>query len=255
MPRDDASGVDLVRAFVFDRRVQVQSEFDSLHQENINGVVADIGRTYSLFVMGMLNGDRLPQPGSRYDGFALLNEGLSLLVSGLNLARQRARIDAMAVLRVAVEAACVAIHIVCDSDAYEQYAGRTGKKYDSGKAISFAKPHVHRVGEFWGALSHAAIHPNRIIFGPRVADDGSHSISIGMPSANPEQDAFSLTMVSIASLMVFRAAEIALFEPDPLHPGMLQFVGTNLSTWPSGDRVLQERFTQMDQLIAADDSA
>jgi hypothetical protein len=251
MARKSASKPNCVRQFVFDRRIRTQSEFDELHQEDIENVVADIGRTYSVFNLIILKSNgQFSQLELYFDKLSLLNEGLSLLVSGLGLVRQRARLEAMALLRVAVEAACVAVHIAFDSDAYARYSGQIAKRYDSGAAITFAKPHIHRVGEFWGGLSRAIVHPNRIGFGPRIANDGALSINIGESSADSTQDLLSLAMVSIASLMVFRAAELALFEPDLSQPDMLRLVGNNLRTWPTADRLLKDRFDRLDELTA-----
>ncbi len=243
---------DLFRELVFGDRIRVQSDFDATHQAAIEVVVADIQRSYSTLVMVTMNDANL-FPGARYDSLSLLNEALRFLVSSLHLVRQGACVDALALLRVAVEAACVSVHVVLEANAYADYVGNSGKSYDSSRAISFAKSHIHRVGELWGALSQAAIHPNRRAFGLRIEPGGTASIGIGRQKPGPRQDVVTLTLISIAAAMVLQAVESALFEPDPGNRTVLQLVGTNMKMLATADRLLRKRFRNLEELSTADD--
>ena len=228
------------RELVFGDRAAAQADFDARYKTEIHSVVADIERSFSTLLMTALKDDKL-FPGPLYDSFALLNEAVSLLVSSLHLARQGTRVEALALLRVAVEAACVAIHLVRDADAYKKYADRSGKTYDSARAVSFAKPLIHRVGEFWGAMSQAAIHPNKHAFGPRT-----EGIRIGKKRPDPKSESLTLILISIAALMVLRAAEVALFRPDPENRMLLVLVGADMKMLALADDLLRKRFEALD---------
>lgn len=234
-----------LREFVFNRREDAQAEFDTLHQEAIETVVADIGRTHAVLILSVTQGSRL-YPGCRFDGFALLNAALESLVSNLHLSRQRAGIDALALLRVAVESACVAVHIVNDSGAYLQYLDGV-KKYQTGRAISFAKTQIARVGEFWGGLSEVAVHPNATTFGPRHSEKGN-VITVGRLEPNPEQEQLQLLMVSLAALIVFRAAELVLFEREDDEFFPLRLCGTDWCVSEIADGVLETRYLQLSEM-------
>lgn len=234
--------------FVFGQREKARSEFDSLHGSSINTLVADIGRTYAVLVLSVTEGAEL-FPGCRFDGFSLLNSALQSLVSSLQLIRQRARVDAFALLRVAVESACVAVHVVLDAHAYSEYVGGSDQKYDATRAISFANAHIYRVGKFWGALSQTAIHPNARAFGPHPTSDRGLGITVGAPAPSLEQERVSLLVISIAALIVFRAAELVLFARDPDRPEILRLCGTNWTVSEIGNSVLEKRFQELSATV------
>jgi hypothetical protein len=238
---------NLFRELVFGDPAAAQADFDARYKMEVDGVVADIERSFSTLVMTVIKDEEL-FPGPRYDSFALLNEAVTFLVSSLHLTRQGTRVGALALLRVAVEAACVAIHLALEADAYARYIGTSGKAYDSARAISFAKQHIHRVGEFWGTLSQAAIHPNRLAFGPRVEGTGTLGIRVGRQRSDANTEKLTLTLLSIASVVVLRASEVALFKPYPEDRMWLVLVGSKMKMLALADDLLQKRFRALDAL-------
>lgn len=115
--------IDPLHDLVFGDRAAAQADFDARYKTELDNVVADIGHSFSVLVLTTIKGKEL-LPGPRYDAFALLNEAVNFLVSSLHLARQGTHVEALALLRVAVEAACVAIHLVLDADAHARYVER-----------------------------------------------------------------------------------------------------------------------------------
>jgi hypothetical protein len=237
--------IDPFHELVFGDRAAAQADFDARFKTELDSVVADIGHSFSVLVLTTIKGEVL-FPGPRYDAFALLNEAVNFLVSSLHLARQGTRVEALALLRVGVEAACVAIHLVLDADAHARYVRTPGKSYDSARSISFAKQYIDRVGEFWGALSQAAIHPNRLAFGPRVEGTGALGIRVGRQRSDPKTEKLTLTLISVASAMVLRASEVVLFTPAPEDPTWLLLVGGKMKTLALADDLLRKRFSALD---------
>lgn len=240
-------GGKLFQELVFGEHAKAETEFDIKHKLAVDRVVADIERIFNTLVMVTVHDTKLFL-GPRYDSFSLLNEALSFLVSSLHLVRQGMRVESLALLRVAVEAASVAIHVVLEAKAHARYVENAGKHYSSPRAVSFAKHHIHRISEFWGALSQAAIHPNRRAFGPRMEDEGVSVVRVGRQRADPKQEEVTLALVSTASLMVLRAAEIVLFKPDAQKPMLVVLEGTSMKMLALADGLLRERFLTLDQL-------
>ena len=100
---------------------------------------------------------------AQFQAFSVIKRVLDILVSAIQMARQRAAIEALILLRVALEASSTALQISCEEEAYEQYM--IGK-YNSPKAITFAKGVLPVIGEVYGHLSKAAVHTNQSAYGP-----------------------------------------------------------------------------------------
>ena len=166
---------------------------------------------------------------ARYDAFALTKSALDILVSALHMARQRAIVETMSLLRVALECGSTALHISQDSEAYKNY--KRGN-YHSPKAISFAKRFIPILGEVWGAFSETAIHANLIGFGPKFKSNDKGKITrvvtleYGSRKLHPIQDKVVLTSISLVSSIILKITELILFEKHPLYEGALRLVGT-----------------------------
>lgn len=239
------AGTDAIADYIFNRRDEARSAFDEQHQELIGKAVAEIGRSYSFLVIASIEGADL-RPGPRLDGYALVKSALDSLVSSLHLTRDGAYLDALALLRIAVEAACVAVHIVDSPEAYEQYSGRRGRPYDSGRAVSFSKKRIHRIEKFWSTLSHAAIHPSQRFYGPQPLGDGGLSINFGPVAVNSRDCELLMLILSIAALIVHRACEVVLLVDDEQRAGWMRLVGTNWIATAHGDVFLRRKFDELD---------
>jgi hypothetical protein len=239
-----------IESYIFQQREDARKEFDERYRAQLDDAVADIGRLYSFLTIAVIEGVDLGL-GPRFDGFALLKTALEFLVSSLHLCRDGARLDSFALLRVAIEAGCTAVHIVEDVEAHEQYAGRRGRRYDSGRAISYAKKHIHRVEELWSALSQAAIHPSRNFFGPQRQADGSQSIKFGPILPNARECALLMLTLSIATMIVNRACEVVLLIDDGQAAGWLRLIGTKFIVTANANASLKEQFGRLDAATSA----
>jgi len=238
-----------IRDYIFKQREEARNVFDEQHRSLIDEAVAEIGRPYSFLVTAVIEGADL-RPGPRFDGFALVKSALESLVSSLQLSRDGAQLDALALLRVAVEACCVAVHIIESPEAYERYAGRRSRPYDSNRAISFSKKRIHRVEKFWSILSNAAIHPSRRFYGPQPLDDGSLSVRFGPIVLNSRDCELLMLILSIAALIVQRACEVVLLVDDNQRDGWLRLVGTNFIATAHGNTFLKRKFDELDAFTA-----
>jgi hypothetical protein len=239
----DANAID---DYIFKQRENARKAFEAQHRAQLDDAAADIGRLYSFLTIAVIEGVDLGF-GPRLDGFALLKSALELLVSSLHLCRDGAHLDSLALLRVGVEAACIAVHIVEDTEAYEQYAGRRARRYDSGRAISCAKKHIHRVEEFWSALTQAAIHPSREFYGPQLRPDGSQSIRFVPVMPNARECELRMLTLSIAVMIVNRACEVVLLIGDGQATGWLRRIGTRESL---ANDSLKKLFDKLDAATA-----
>ncbi len=149
--------------FAVAAREKTACEFDKANPATLDDTLRNLNGILAFELFAVLNGSKLGT-GVRFDVFALSSKSLDVLVSALHMARQRAPLENMALLRVALETACTALHIYKDAEAYNRY--RAGK-YDSPKAITPAKKYIPHVGALYGAFTKACIHPNQIAFGPR----------------------------------------------------------------------------------------
>jgi hypothetical protein len=236
-PQNDA------RERILGRREKVAPEFDGMHRELLDRTIDDIDRPFQFIGRCALLGAKL-HLDPRFEALSLLNASLELVISGLHASRQRAHHSALALLRVAVESACVAVHIALEPGAHGQYLG--GRSYKSPRAVTFAKARLHRVGELWGGLSRAATHPNPVTFGPVADEQGRFSVTMGTTTATPERDRVSLLIVSLAALSAFRAAELVFLEREPSVAPFLRVAGTRFACNEIAEKLLKDRYQELD---------
>jgi len=184
---------------------------------------------------------------------ALFNRAWSILVSSLHLVESRVPKDAFTLLRTALEAAAVGLQVSGDSQAYSRYV--TGK-LDAPKSIGPAAKVIQHFGRVNGILSQVAVHPNAAAFGPLVSCDGMHSVQLFCDELDPGDDKVALTLVSLVSLLVFRAAELALFEPGHKRDGFLQTFGGTHIVNQLAQGLVNKKYDQLRELlrIAAESS-
>jgi hypothetical protein len=219
-----------IRQYAFRAREKTYLEFDENNKAQLETTLAELQKILNIKLLVISVGcDFDINNQARYDAFALTKNALDILVSALHMARQRAVLETMSLLRVALECGSTALHIAKDSDAYVRY-----KKcdYNSTKAISFAKQFIPILGEVWGAFSNTAVHANMIGFGPKIKSDEKGTISrvvkleYGSRKLHPIQDKVVLTSISLVSAMVLKITELILFEKSQLHEKALRLAGT-----------------------------
>ena len=239
-----------ILGFAIAAREKTACEFDKKNSAALDDTIGNLNKILAFVTLAVLKGCDLGI-GVRFDVFALSKQSLDVLVSALHMARQRAPLETIALLRVALEPACTALHIYKEAEAYSCY--RAGK-YNSTKAISPAKTYIPLVGELYGAFSAACIHPNITIFGPRwEADtDGNHtpmiSIPYGVRSEERSQDKFTLNLVSMVALIQLKTLEITLTEealdaPEPWR----SLLGTSLHYFHGTDQQIEKCHRELTQ--------
>jgi hypothetical protein len=218
------------RRYAFGAREKTVVDFDEKNKAQLETTLAELQYIINIKLLVVLRGCEFDMENqARYDAYALTKSALDVLVSALHMARHRAAIETFALLRVALECGSTALHISQDAEEYRHYKR---KHYDSTKAIKFAKRHIPILGEMWGAFSQLAVHTNVIGFGPKLDanDKGeifrSVNLEYGNREVEPVQDKVCLTSVSLVSAIIFKTAELILFEKHPLHEGALRLTGT-----------------------------
>ena len=134
-----------IGAFAIAMRETTAREFDAANSAEVAETLQELQKIRAvLFFDGSMGCDLGVHV--RFDAFALAEKALNVLVSAFQMARQRAQIETMALLRVALEAACTALHIVKDPNAYADYTCGENK---STKAITSAKLVIPLAGTLW----------------------------------------------------------------------------------------------------------
>lgn len=229
-----------IRDFIMTDPPILQSAFDEAYKAELEAAIGDIEMPLFTLVMAGFKGE-IQADGSRFHALALLNNALETLVSSLQLLRQAATADGLALLRIAVEAGAVAIWISSDQAAFSQYA-RRDRRFESARAIACTREKLPQLPEFWGALSQATIHPNVRFFGPRPGPTGRATISLLRRELDPNRDRGALRAFSVAAAMLLRAAELALLVDDSEHPGWLRLPGSDFTVTATAASLLDSRY-------------
>jgi hypothetical protein len=249
VPHPEHDSPDIL-AFAVAAREKTACEFDKENSAALDDTIGNLNKILTFQTLAILKGCNLGT-GVRFDVFALSRRSLDVLVSAVHMARQRAHLETIALLRVALETVCTALHIYKDAEAYNHY--RAGS-YNSTKAISPAKTYIPLVGELYGAFSAACIHPNQRIFGPRweVDTDGTHarviSIRYGVRSEERGQDKYTLNLVSLVALIQLKTLEITLTQEAPDAPEPWRsLVGTRLRYFHGTDGQIEKCHRELTQ--------
>jgi len=174
----------------------------------------------------------------QFQAFSVIKRVLDMLVSAIHMARQRGAIEVFILLRVALEAASTALQISRDQDAYQQYM--IGK-YNSPKAITFAKALLPAIGEVYGHLSKMAVHTYQPAYGPRTEVDENGDINeilsfeFTIRKHLPIQDSILLSSISLVAVIVLKITELILLEEDESLKGWLKLPGTRMKYFSNCD--------------------
>ena len=159
-------------------------------------------------------------------GMALLNRARQALVSSMALARGGAIDDALVLIRVALETSAVAVHVVKQPDALDQFHSPPARNYETSAAIRFSKPFVPFLPLVWGRLSNNAVHTNAARFGPEVRSPTQYSIQMVPIRPTEEKLLGTLATIELAGALVLQCTESCFLEPDPEQDGWLRIPGS-----------------------------
>lgn len=217
-----------IRQYALRAREQTLSDFDDKNKSQLDIALATLQKILVLKLLVVSRGCDF-KTMAHYEAFALTKSALDVLVSALHMARQRAVVETITLLRVALECGATALHISHDSDACACY--KEGE-YHSTKATAFAKKFVPVFGEIWGTLSEMAVHINLIGFGPKMKPGNKGELirkvvlEYGCRKHQPVQDQVALTLISLVATIILKITELILFERSKVYEGALQLVGT-----------------------------
>ena len=108
-------------------------DFDIKNKTELTSTLSQLQQLLTIKLIAAAEGGINTQ--AQFQAFSVIKRVLDVLVSAIQLARQRAPIEVLILLRVALEASSAALHISRDEEAYQQYM--IGN-YNSPKAITFA---------------------------------------------------------------------------------------------------------------------
>ena len=224
-------------------REKAATSFDDANEEALTATLGDLEFVRATLAFATLRSE--PKDFDRwFHAVALLNRARETLVSSVYLTRHCVPGDAFALLRVAVETAAVAVHITRDPVAFESYVGLSGKKYGASKAITAVRSAIPQLPEVWGSLSQAAIHTNVHAFGPSREASGDRVNHLFRPKTDAWQDRQTLRGVSLAAALVFRAAELVLFDKAPNEPGWLELPGGSMRATATAESLVERRYRE-----------
>ena len=231
-----------LRAFVMDDALVIRSAFDQSYKAELAATIGNIDQPLFTLVMAGFQGE-IGAGSARFHALALLKGAVETVISSLELIRQAATVDGLALLRIAVEAAAVAIWIAADDEAFSEYS-RRDRNFKSPRAIACVREKLPELAEFWGALSQATVHPNIRVFGPRPSPTGGATIAFLRRELDPIRDHMALRALSVAAAILLRAAELALLIDDPEHPGWLRLPGSDFSVTATAASLLDRRYRE-----------
>lgn len=232
-----------VKSHLTEGGLTIRAEFDKAYEAELADVIGSLNQPLFTLLMAGLQ-SKLGEDSARFHALAVLKAGVEAVVSGLELIRQAATTNGLALLRIAVESASVAMWIAADSKAFSEYL-RPQRKFSSTKAIGFTRDKLPELGEFYGVLSQTTVHPNVIGFGPRAdsAGDGQ-TITLLRRELDPIRDRMALRASSVAAAMLLRAAELIFLVDDPEHPGWLRLPGSGFTVTASAAGLLDRRYRE-----------
>lgn len=154
---------------------------------------------------------------SVFDELALINKAIEMLSSALVMLSHGSTLEALILLRTALETGCAALLIHRDERERAKYYQASGKPFQSQKAIGKAKREIGCIGRLYGILSTVGVHVDMQMHGPkvlRVKEDGAISLSIGPydASMSEEEEAVILHLVFLITFILERLLELVSIE-------------------------------------------
>ena len=222
-------------------REETTRDFDGKNKAEIELTLSQMRKLLVIKLMAMAESGVNSE--ARFEAYSINKQVLDILVSALQMARQRGAIEVLTLLRVALEASCTALQISRNEEALRRYIAG---KYKSTNAVTFAKTLLPIVGEIYGALSQAAIHINQVAYGPRIeeveGDNLGRSISLDFTirDGGPIQDSLLLSSISLVALIALKMYELALFDEDDSLKGWFKLSGTSVRYLSNSEELISK---------------
>lgn len=196
-----------------DSRNDTTADFDNNYPLELKEIERDINKTMHLYLL-LLSKNPKYFHQDKFEYLALILRSVDYLISAMYLVRQRAATEAGSIIRLCLETSSVAIHIHSDKNEFKKY--KQNHKYESVRAISYAKKHIEGLGELWNGLSQVMIHPNTYhgirseLIGDYVVETAE--IHIGFKPKNEFQDKLMLLLLRTTANIILRCFEIIVSE-------------------------------------------
>jgi len=211
MERETLAEALLMENYALQVREDTVKDFDAKNAAQLATTLSQLQQLLAIKLISATEGGIQTQ--TQFQAFSIIKRALDILVSAIQMTRQRANIETFILLRVALEASCTALHISRDQDAYKQYMSG---KYSSPKAISFAKAFVPVIGEVYGLFSKAPVHTSQPAYGPSLEenDDGDVTQTLlfefEVRDHFPVQDSILLSFDSLVAVVVLKMTELLM---------------------------------------------
>jgi hypothetical protein len=115
-------------------REDTKVDFDIKNKAQLKTTLSQLQQLLTIKLIAASEGGINTQ--ARFQALSIIKKVLDILVSSIQMARQRGAIEVFILLRVALEASSTALQISCDENAYQQYIiGR----YDAQKRFHLRK--------------------------------------------------------------------------------------------------------------------
>lgn len=241
----------LLEKEIFDLRESTQNDFDKKNNEVLVNTVGELNKPIFMkyaYVFG--NGERYNK--YRYEAYSLYIKSLDILVSSLHMARQRAFIESLALMRISLEAVSTSLHVYMNKEAYECYISGN---YKSTKAIAFANKYVRIIGKIWGILSNVSVHMRYVTYGSRLKKDSNGkfgreiSIDAELRKSIGNYDSFLLKLICLLSNIILKVSEIIfLDENGSLRLNNANFINIGVKT----DDMIDKYYSQVLKVMEVD---
>jgi len=198
---------------IYNKIENTKKDFDSKNKELLMKVESEIITAHASKLIGFFKGANFITKNKIYF-LSLLLKAENMVINSFHLARQRAFIETLSILRIAIEAIATAIHISKDKKALDNYLN---SNYKSTNSINYAKKYIPIIGEMWGAISKTVVHINSKTYGPDIEINknkvyGSIKINYEVHTSNEGSDKLVLIAIQLIAVMIQRAFEIIFFK-------------------------------------------
>lgn len=190
-------------------RDEIISDFEKHYDVELKELERDINKIMGLYLFLL---SKKPEYclKEKFEYLILILRSVEYLISATSLTKQRAVYETGAILRLCIETASVAIHIHNNEEEFRKY--KQNNKYQSTKAITYAKKHISIIGELYGALSEVCVHPNTYhgILSRKIENKivGTGEINIGFKPINENRDRQILLLLRITANIILKCFQI-----------------------------------------------
>ena len=237
----------LARRHAIYAREATIKDFDEQNAEQVETALLELQKIHFLIVAHVVKRTE-PLTGVSFEASALINDSVDVLASALQMVRQRAYREALALSRIALEIAATAVFIKSDAKGYERYQTGTSTTKD---VLRFARDVIPRFAEIWGVLSNSVIHPRRPFYGPRLGTQPSGEpvltteLDYEIRSGDPRRDEVLISFACLVSSMVLKATELACLERSIEDQEWMQLPGSQVKYFHATDSIIAKYYDAM----------